>query len=150
MDNQEAVIEQGVSIPISVVSANGVNTQFFQADLRLNVTPHVTPDGNISMQLQITKNEPDFGTRGSDGNPTIQRKEARTQLLVKDGETAVIGGIFTRNTALSRKSVPFFGDLPLLGWLFRSSSKVDKRSELLIFVTPRIVNREASKPKTGP
>ena len=148
MDNVQASIEQGVSIPISVVSANGVNTQFFQADLKLDVTPHVTPDAMISMKVDIQKNEPDFGQRGSSGNPTIQRKEAHTQLLVKDGETAVIGGIFTRNTSIGEKRIPFLGSLPLLGWMFRNKSKVDKRSELLIFITPRIVNREASKPKT--
>ena len=148
MDNVQASIEQGVSIPISVVSANGVNTQFFQADLKLDVTPHVTPDSMISMKVDIQKNEPDFGQRGSSGNPTIQRKEAHTQLLVKDGETAVIGGIFTRNTSIGVKRIPILGSLPLLGWMFRNKQKTDKRSELLIFITPRIVNREASRPKT--
>jgi len=148
LDNVNAKIGQGVSIPISVVSANGVNTQFFQADLKLEVTPHVTPDGNISLKVNITKNEPDFGTRGSSGNPTIQRKEASTELLVKDGETAVIGGVFTRNTAFSKKVVPFFGHLPLVGWMFRVTGTVDKRTELLIFLTPRVVNREASQLRT--
>ena len=150
MDNVKASIEQGVSIPISVVSANGVNTQFFQADMKLAVTPHVTPEGTISLKVDLTKNEPDFGNRGASGNPTIRRKEAHTQLLVKDGETAVIGGIFTRNTAQQRRTIPFFGDIPLLGWMFRSKSFVDKRSELLIFITPRIVNREASRPQEDP
>jgi type IV pilus assembly protein PilQ len=150
MDNVKASIEQGVSIPISVVSANGVNTQFFQADLKLAVTPHVTPEGTISLKVDLTKNEPDFGNRGASGNPTIRRKEAHTQLLVKDGETAVIGGIYTRNTAQQRRTIPFFGNIPLLGWLFRQKNYVDKRSELLIFITPRIVNREASRPKSGP
>jgi len=150
MDNVKASIEQGVSIPISVVSANGVNTQFFQADMKLSVTPHVTPEGTISLKVDLTKNEPDFGNRGASGNPTIRRKEAHTQLLVKDGETAVIGGIFTRNTAQQRRTVPFFGNIPLLGWFFRSKNFVDKRSELLIFVTPRIVNREASRPIDSP
>jgi len=145
LDNQAATIEQGVSIPISVVSANGVNTQFFQADLSLEVTPHVTPEGTILLDVDITKNEPDFGNRGASGNPTIQRKEATTQLLVRDGDTAVIGGILTRNQSYGRRQVPVLGDLPLIGWLFRNKTRSDRRSELIIFITPRIVNREAAQ-----
>jgi len=141
LDNREARIRQGISIPISVVSAQGVQTRFFDADLRLIATPHITQDGNILMQIQITKNEPDFSNRAADGNPTITQREARTELLLGDGETTVIGGIYTRSSSQSVKKVPFFGDLPLIGGLFRSRSQEDKRSELLIFITPRIVNR---------
>ncbi len=144
LNNKEAVIQQGVSIPISVVSAQGVNTQFFNADLQLRVLPHVTPDGNIALKINITKNEPDFGQTAAAGTPTIQKKEAHTELLLRDGDTTVIGGIYTRNTSESFKEVPLFARIPILGWLFRSRTKVDRRSELLIFVTPRIVNREAA------
>ena len=144
LDNREARIRQGISIPISVVSAQGVQTRFFDADLRLTATPHITQDGNIMMQVQITKNEPDFSNRAADGNPTITQREARTELLLGDGETTVIGGIYTRSSSVSIKKVPFFGDLPLLGGLFRSRATEDKRSELLIFITPRIVNRAQS------
>ena len=145
LDNSKAVIQQGISFPVSVVSAQGVNTQFFDAELKMEVTPHVTQDGNIMLKIDIMKNEPDFSQTGANGNPTIRKKEAHTNLLLKDGDTTVIGGVFTRNISESRKKVPFFADLPLVGPLFRSHAESDKRSELLIFVTPRIVNRQASK-----
>ena len=144
LDNKKATIAQGVSIPISVVSAAGVNTQFFSADLKLEVTPHVTRDGHVAMKIDITKNEPDFGNVAANGNPTIQRKEAHTELMIKDGDTAVIGGIYTRNTGKSYKKVPFFGDIPVLGWFFKSRSRNDDRSELLIFISPKVINREVS------
>jgi len=148
IDNHKASIQQGISFPVSVVSAQGVNTQFFDAQLKMEVTPHVTQDGNIMLQVDITKNEPDFSQTGANGNPTIRKKEAHTKLLLRDGDTTVIGGIYTRNMASNRKKVPFLADIPLLGALFRSWGETDKRSELLIFVTPRIVNRQASKVRT--
>lgn len=144
LDNAQATIQQGVSIPISVVSAQGVNTQFFSADLKLSVTPHVTQDGTIAMKIDISKNEPDFGRTGANGNPTIQKKEAHTELLLRDGDTTVIGGIYTRNQGTNYSKVPLLGDIPILGWLFKTRSETDQRSELLIFLTPRIVNRQAS------
>ena len=148
IDNSKATIQQGISFPVSVVSAQGVNTQFFDAQLKMDVVPHVTQDGNIMLTVDITKNEPDFSQTGANGNPTIRKKEAHTSLLLKDGDTTVIGGIYTRNMASSRKKVPFFADLPLIGTLFSSWSETDSRSELLIFVTPRIVNRQASRVRT--
>ena len=144
LDNKTAQIRQGISIPISVVSAQGVQTRFFNADLQLQATPHITQDGNILMKLNISKNEPDFSNRAADGNPTITQREAQTELLLGDGETTVIGGIYTRSTSESIKKVPLLGDLPLIGGLFRTRSEQDKRTELLIFITPRIVNRSAS------
>jgi type IV pilus assembly protein PilQ len=141
LDNRKAIIRQGVSIPISVVSSQGVNTQFFNADLSLEVTPHVTQDGHIALRLVISKNEPDFGRTAANGNPTIQKKEAQTELLLRDGDTTVIGGIFTRNYGENYSKVPVLGDIPILGWLFKAHGERDERSELLIFITPRIVNR---------
>ena len=141
LDNKTAMIRQGISIPISVVSAQGVQTTFFNADLQLQVTPHITQDGNVLMSINITKSEPDFSNRAADGNPTITQRQAQTELLLGDGDTTVIGGIYTRSTSESIKKVPFFGSLPLIGGLFRSRSEQDKRTELLIFITPRIVNR---------
>ena len=85
--------------------------------------------------------QPDFVNTGANGNPTIQKKEAKTTMLVRDGDTAVIGGIYTRNSGLSYTKVPFFSDIPILGWLFRSRKENDNRTEMLIFLTPRIVNR---------
>jgi len=148
IDNHKATIQQGISFPVSVVSAQGVNTQFFDAQLKMDVVPHVTQDGNIMLSVDIAKNEPDFSQTGANGNPTIRKKEAHTSLLLKDGDTTVIGGIYTRNMASSKKKVPFFADLPLIGSLFSSWSETDSRSELLIFVTPRIVNRQASRVRT--
>ncbi|MFT6397666.1 MAG: type IV pilus assembly protein PilQ [Bradymonadia bacterium] len=144
LDNQSATIVSGVSIPVSVVSAAGAQTQFVEALLRLNVTPRVTPDGNVFLSVEITKNEPDFENTGTRGDPSIVRREASTQLLVRDGDTTVIGGIFTRNSGMSTSRVPFFGSLPVIGPLFRNSSQTDNRTELLVFITPRIVNRELS------
>jgi type IV pilus assembly protein PilQ len=148
VDNTAATIQQGVSFPVSVVSAQGVNTQFFDANLKLDVVPHVTQDGNIQLKIDITKNEPDFSQVGANGTPTIRKKEAHTELLLKDGDTTVIGGIFTRSSSKNFKKVPFFADIPLLGWFFRSNKEADQRSEMLIFITPRIVNRQAARVDT--
>jgi type IV pilus assembly protein PilQ len=141
MDNIEAHIEQGVSIPVSVVSAMGAQTQFVDAKLSLAVKPHVTNEGTIAMVINVTRNEPDFVNTGARGDPSIQKKEAKTTMLVRDGDTAVIGGIYTRNTGLSFARVPFFSDIPVLGWFFRNRKENDNRSEFLVFITPRIVNR---------
>ncbi|MBA2662815.1 MAG: type IV pilus secretin PilQ [Bradymonadaceae bacterium] len=141
MDNKQATISQGTSIPISVVSAAGVQTVFVDATLELTVTPHVTPDGNVQLTIQATKNEPDFQNTGARGDPTIIRRQANTELLIRDGDTTVIGGIYTRNAGQSIAAVPFFHRIPILGFFFRTSSQSERRSELLIFITPRIVNR---------
>ncbi len=142
LNNKEAKISQGVSIPISVVSAAGTNTQFVQADLSLTVTPYVSQrDCAIAMNLGVTKNAPDFSNTGARGDPTIQRKEARTSMLVADGETAVLGGIYTRNASVAYKKIPFLGDLPVLGWLFKNRREEDDRTEILVFITPKITNK---------
>ena len=141
MDNIDAVIEQGVSIPVSVVSAMGAMTQFVDAKLHLGVKPHVTNEGTVMLTVTVTKNEPDFVNTGARGDPTILKKEARTTMLVRDGDTAVIGGIYTRNAGLSYTKVPFFSDIPVLGWFFRNRKENDNRTEFLVFLTPRIVNR---------
>ncbi|MDD5307844.1 MAG: type IV pilus secretin PilQ [Deltaproteobacteria bacterium] len=144
LDNKEAKIEQGTLIPYSQVSAQGVQTSFKEAKLSLTVTPHVTADGSVLLELSMTRDEPDFNNKGAGGDPTILKRAAETELLVNDGHTAVIGGIFTRNTGMSYKKVPFFADIPIIGWLFKSRADSDRRSEMLIFITPRIVNRAES------
>lgn len=144
LDNKSATISQGTSIPISVVSAAGVQTVFVDATLELTVKPHVTPDGNIQMEISATKNEPDFQNTGARGDPTIISKQAQTELLIKDGDTTVIGGIYTRNSGSSLAAVPFLHKIPILGGLFKSTSTSERRTELLIFITPRIVNRQES------
>jgi type IV pilus assembly protein PilQ len=141
LDNHEAHIAQGTLIPYSQVSAQGVQTAFQEAKLELRVRPHVTSDGSVAMHVKVTRDEPDFTRIGARGDPTILKREAETDLLVADGHTAVIGGIYTRNTGRSTFQVPFFGDIPILGVLFQRRLVRDDRNELLIFLTPRIVNR---------
>jgi type IV pilus assembly protein PilQ len=144
LDNTEAQIEQGVQIPISQVSAQGVNTRYVNATLGLRVTPHVTNEGAVLLEVQVQKNEADFVNTGARGDPTILTKSAQSQLLITDGDTAVIGGIYTRNQAVNRNKVPWFGDIPIIGWFFKNKTERDDRSEMLIFLTPRIVNRSTS------
>jgi type IV pilus assembly protein PilQ len=144
LDNREAYIEQGTLIPYSQVSAQGVQTAFKEAKLNLTVTPHVTADGSVLLKMRVMRDEPDFNNTGAGGDPTILKREAETELLVSDGHTAVIGGIFTRNAGTSFKKVPFFADIPIIGWLFKKKSDSDRRTEMLIFITPRIVNRAES------
>jgi type IV pilus assembly protein PilQ len=96
------------------------------------------------MKLSVTRNEADFTNTGARGDPSILKKEAKTTLLVKDGDTAVIGGIYTRTAGYSYKKVPYLADIPILGWFFKSRSDQDDRGELLIFITPRIINRARS------
>ncbi|MEA2700525.1 MAG: type pilus assembly protein PilQ [Myxococcales bacterium] len=141
LDNVEASITQGVSIPIAIVSAQGIQTVFVEANLGLVVKPHVTNDGTVVMNIHVTRNEPDFVNTGARGDPTILRKEAKTVMLVHDGDTAVIGGIYQRNSGLSFAKVPFFADLPLVGFFFRNKRENDDRTEFLVFITPRIANR---------
>ncbi len=141
LDNNEARISQGTLIPFSQVSAQGVQTTFQEAKLQLLVTPHVTADGSVSMKVKINRDEPDFNQTSARGDPTVLKREAETELLVPDGHTAVIGGIYTRNSGRSADQVPFFGDIPLIGLLFQRRRATDQRQELVIFLTPRIVNR---------
>jgi len=141
LDNHDARINQGTLIPYSQVSAQGVQTSFQEAKLQLLVKPHVTADGSVSMHVKVNRDEPDFNQTAANGAPTILKREAETELLVMDGHTAVIGGIFTRNTGRNLDQVPFFGDIPILGVLFQRRRANDQRGELVIFITPRIVNR---------
>ena len=141
LDNRDARISQGTLIPFSQISAQGVQTTFQEAKLQLLVRPHVTADGSVSMHVKINRDEPDFNQTSARGDPTILKREAETDLLVMDGHTAVIGGIYTRNTGRNLDQVPFFGDIPILGILFQRRRASDTRNELVIFLTPRIVNR---------
>src|SRR6185295_7841836 len=96
LDNIEASIEQGTSLPISVVSAAGTNTIYIDAKLNLTVKPHVTNEGSVVMIVNVMRNEPDFSHTSQFGNPAILKRQAKTEMLVRDGDTAVIGGIYTR------------------------------------------------------
>ncbi len=141
LDNTQARISQGTLIPFSQISAQGVQTVFQEAKLQLLVTPHVTADGSVSMKVKINRDEPDFNQTSSRGDPTILKREAETELLVRDGHTAVIGGIYTRNTGRNIDQLPLLGNIPILGLMFQRRRSSDARSELVIFLTPRIVNR---------
>ena len=149
IDNKEATIGQGLSIPFSQVSAAGVNTVFIEAKLELKVTPHVTADGSILLKIKATNNQPNPQLTGANGQPSISKREAETEVLVKDGDTTVIGGIYTRQTSTRSNEVPFFGKIPILGFFFRTRADQDDHTELLIFITPRIINRQAATVAAG-
>ena len=144
LDNKEATIAQGLSIPFSQVSASGVNTTFVEALLELKVTPHVTADGSILMKIKATNNQPNPQLTGANGQPSISKRQAETTVLVKDGDTTVIGGIYTRSTSTQIANVPWLSKIPVLGFFFRSTTNEDDHTELLIFITPRILNRAAT------
>ncbi|MGM0597093.1 MAG: type IV pilus secretin PilQ [Myxococcota bacterium] len=143
LDNVEAKISQGVEIPYPQSSAQGNTVIMKQAVLSLAVTPHVTNDNNVKIKVKVTKDEPDETNRGADGSLGIAKKSAETQMLVKSGDTAVIGGIYKRQSTLVYRKVPWFADIPVVGWLFKSKYKRDNRSEILIFITPRVLNRSS-------
>ena len=137
-DKQKAHILRGVEIPYQTYSAEeGIKIEFKSANLKLEVTPSITPDGNVQMELKIEKDTiGEYTTAG----PSINTNELQTNVLVSDGETIVLGGIFDDFKSNSYKKVPFLGDLPMVGNLFKNNSKIKTQTELLIFVTPRIVN----------
>jgi type IV pilus assembly protein PilQ len=142
LDNKEAKIEQGLSIPYSTTSSSGTQIQFIDAKLALTVTPHATPDNKIFLKITAMKNAPDTSVLGATGQPSIRKNEATTEILLADGETAVIGGILTLNRTVTDSMVPWFGNIPIIGWLFKNRTTNDVRGELLIFITPRLVKQE--------
>ncbi|MEF9426983.1 MAG: type IV pilus secretin PilQ [Candidatus Mariimomonas ferrooxydans] len=140
MDNQQASIQQGKKIPYQeTAEGGGTTTAFVTAALELTVTPHITPDGTIVMDIEIKKNEADFSQVSAGGAPTIDTNEAKTQVLISDGDTLVMGGIFKTNIAESTAGVPLLSKVPVLGWLFKKRNKIESTTELLIFITPRII-----------
>lgn len=138
VDRQKAIIKQGVQIPYQTVSQNGTQTQLIDAVLELNVTPQITPSGEVLMKLKIKKDSPDTSTGG------ISKREVQTNALVRDGETVVLGGVYEQNEANQIFKIPFFGDLPGVGFLFRKKEVSDNRTELLIFITPKIIKKTLS------
>ncbi|MBI5025575.1 MAG: type IV pilus secretin PilQ [Nitrospirae bacterium] len=138
LDNEKATIQQGKKIPYQTTSAEGTKTEFVDATLELTVTPHITPEGTVLMKIETKKNEADF-SRGTP--PAIDVKEAKTQVLVRDNDTVVIGGIFKNTKSNSVDGVPLLSKIPVLGWLFKKERDEDSTSELLIFITPRIVKK---------
>ena len=142
LDNKQARISQGTSIPFSQVSAAGANTVFVDAILSLAVTPHVTQDGSVLMAIVASNNQPDPANAGANGQPAITRKEANTAVLVKDGDTTVIGGIYVRRGASSTNGLPLLSQIPIIGFFFRNYRELESKDELLIFISPRILNRQ--------
>jgi len=143
IDNKEAVIEQGTQIPYSTVSASGTNTQFVDATLSLKVTPHITPEGSVIMKLEA-KNDSQ-GATGATGQPAINKKKATTEVLVRDGETAVIGGILQVSRKEDQAALPWLSKIPVLGYFFKKDTNTSSNRELLIFITPKILKTESSQ-----
>jgi type IV pilus secretin PilQ/predicted competence protein len=146
LDNTEAQIQSGRKIPVATVSAEGTRTEFVDANITLKVTPHVTPNEFIGMKITATKNEADF-TQQVNGIPTITTREANTDMLVKDGDTVVIGGLYRRSIQSNRSGIPGLSSIPVLGWLFRKERQQDDSDELLIFLTPRIIRQDDATDK---
>ena len=148
LDNTEALIQSGRRIPFETTSANqGTQTQFADASISLRVTPHVTPHGFINMKIVAARNAADFTRTSRDGVPTIITREATTEMLVRDGDTVVIGGLYTRDMSVSRDGVPFFSKIPVVGVLFRRTRNRDATDELLFFITPRIIREPQQSPE---
>ncbi|HZE61522.1 MAG TPA: type IV pilus secretin PilQ, partial [Burkholderiales bacterium] len=137
-DQVEALIEQGTEIPYQAATSSGATAvSFRKASLALKVKPQITPDGNISMSLDVNKDAPGAATPGG---VAINTKHVKTEVLVENGGTVVIGGIYEQNDRTDITKVPLLGDLPLIGWMFKTSSVSTGKTELLVFITPRIVN----------
>jgi type IV pilus assembly protein PilQ len=138
LDNKQALIKQGIEYPIKVQDEAGNTTiEYHDVDLLLEVTPHVTADRRISMKIKTTKN--DIGER-IEGEASFNTKEVQTELLLDDGDTVVIGGIIKTTRRDQVEGVPWLNRIPVLGWLFKSDQTIDNREELLVFITPRIVD----------
>lgn len=144
-DKETAKILKGSEVPYQEASSSGAtSTSFKEAALSLEVTPQITPDNRIIIEVKVTKDAPDFSQAASTGGvPSISKNEVNAKVLVSDGETIVIGGVFTNTQSKSVDKVPFLGDVPYIGRFFKRDLVQDKKSELLIFLTPRIMNNQA-------
>lgn len=140
LNNQRASIQSGLQIPVQTVLNNTVTVQFINATLRLDVTPQVTAEGTVLMDIDISKREPQtaFLVPGATNAP-IATKDARTRLVVRDGGTAVIGGIYKITANNGENRVPGLGSIPIIGYLFKNKTRSDENDELLIFITPRVI-----------
>ena len=135
-DSTEATIQQGVQIPYSTVSSTGTQVQFKDANLSLKVTPQITPDNNVNMKLNV--NQDSVGTSFG-GVPSVNTNQVNTQVLVENGGTVVIGGVYKQAETKSTTKVPLLGDIPVIGWLFKNENKTENKTELLIFITPKVL-----------
>lgn len=138
-DQVEAIIEQGVEIPYQQATSSGATAvSFRKANLALKVKPQITPDGKITMSLEVSKDTPNPTLQTGSG-VAIDTKRIKTEVLVDNGGTVVIGGIYTQTTKDQTQKIPLLGDIPLLGWAFRNNERIDDKTELLVFITPRVV-----------
>ncbi len=149
MDHREAHISSGRRIPYETTSEQGTATQFIDAELSLTVTPHVTSDDHVILQIKATKNAADFANTDGNGNPTITTNEATSEVVVANGATTVLGGIFENTKTETEKKVPFLSAIPILGALFQNVDDEDTVSEILIFITPTIVMDNKDTLKKG-
>lgn len=143
-DQKQASIKMGDQIPYKTVSDEGTTTEFKDALLQLDVTPHITPDQRVIMDLIVSKDSPNYAQTTPDGVP-ISKNSVETSVLVDNGETVVLGGVYQRERSFNKEQVPWLGDIPVLGRLFKTESRQDTNSELLIFVTPKILNRDMAQ-----
>lgn len=139
-NNFEATIESGQRIPIQTLVDNTASVQFINANLQLRVVPQITEEDTVMLDITVDKSEPDF-SRLVVGIPTIFTRKAETRVLVRDGGTTVIGGIFQMTVNEQSQRVPFLHRVPLLGNLFKSEESVQTNTELLIFITPTILEQ---------
>jgi type IV pilus assembly protein PilQ len=143
-DQVKALIEQGEELPYQVATSSGATSlQFRKANLKLEVTPQITPEGNVILSVDVNK---DSVGRSTAAGFAIDTKHVQTQILVENGGTVVIGGIFTQNEREDVTKVPFLGDIPYLGNLFKTKSRSTSKTELLVFLTPKIItDRSAAR-----
>ena len=139
LDNEKALIQCGDQIPYPSVDKDGnPTTQFVDAVIKLAVTPHITPNNYITLEIEANKSEPNWDQK-INGVPAIKTRTAKTKLIVKDGNTTVIGGLYKQSQAKNERKVPFFGSIPIIKYLFMNKSKKEYYDELLIFITPKII-----------
>ena len=139
-DAQPALIAQGVEVPYVVTTNNSVQTIFKKAELRLSVTPQITSDGTVILDLDVSNDE--VGVVYADGNPSINTKNIKTKVTVDNGGTVVLGGVYQQAEQQQTNKVPFLGDLPVVGHLFKSDTRSSARKELLVFITPKIMDEQ--------
>jgi type IV pilus assembly protein PilQ len=140
LNGVKAIISQGTKIPFSTVSDQGTDVKFENAELKLEVTPEINPDGTILLDINVSNSAVGTVVPTATGDAvSIDEKKAQTKVLVRNGQTTVIGGIFIEDERDASSGVPILKDIPVLGHLFKSTTKTRDRRELLIFITPRIV-----------
>ena len=136
-DNVPALIEQGVELPYQQATSSGATSVAFRkASLKLEVTPQITPDGNVVLEVDVAKDSPGAATTAG---PAINTQHVKTKVMVENGGTVVLGGIYQQTQTTDESKVPLFGDIPVLGHLFKNTARTDQKTELLVFITPKIV-----------